>query len=122
MKPGSARALLATLTDADADAAWPPSDAESASCCPCCAPDDPSAPTAGVADVWVGCDSCDGWFHAACVRVPEAQARGSSECPATSRDRPPRSTTGLTGRGALLAYRLTRCVRDWSLALPTRAR
>ena len=32
---------------------------------------------------WVGCDVCDGWFHACCVFVPEAAAEelDQFECP-----------------------------------------
>ena len=74
LKPGSERALLATLTDAEPDAAWPPTDDENKECCACCTPDEAhAAGVAGGEDVWVGCDDCDAWYHAPCVRVPEAQ-------------------------------------------------
>ena len=83
LKPGSERPLLATLTDAQPDAAWPPSDAENAACCACCVPDEEAAAAADADDTWVGCDLCDAWFHAPCVRVPEAQVEelASFHCP-----------------------------------------
>ena len=73
VKPGSTRSLVATLSDADADAAWPPTDDENLSSCACCTPDEQAGAGAGGADdVWVGCDACDAWFHAPCVFVPDS--------------------------------------------------
>ena len=89
VKPGSERSLLSLLRDDDADVHWPPGDEENLHCCAYCTPDAAAVPAApnGIASrlgvrpahevaevTWVGCDACDGWFHAVCVHVPEEQA------------------------------------------------
>lgn len=68
VKPGSKRSLLAILRDDDSDTHWPPGDEENLHCCAYCSPDDDKMPE----DItWVGCDICDGWFHACCLFVPD---------------------------------------------------
>ena len=89
VKPGCARPLLELLRDVGwSDEAWPPSDAENEHCCACCTPDDGPRMGPTEAEVtWVGCDSCDAWFHAPCVRVP-AHVAASLEnftCPRCAR-------------------------------------
>ena len=84
VKPGCETPLLALLQGEAG--AWPPGDEESSHCCPCCSPDQPvplgGAPS-GAEVTWVGCDSCDAWFHAPCARVPDgiAESLESFECP-----------------------------------------
>ena len=94
-KPGSQRPLLELLRDNKADEAWPPGEEEMAYSCPCCisgeeikpisgeeikpiadAPNTPATPppTAASELMWLGCDSCNAWFHAPCVGVNDALA------------------------------------------------
>ena len=70
LRPGELRQLLAVLRGEGGT--WPPSEEETASCCPCCSPGELQAGSVDSELTWVGCDGCEAWFHASCVDVPEA--------------------------------------------------
>lgn len=79
LKQGSAAPLLPLLRRDDAVLPWPPTDEEASYSCPCCV----TAPAGGAEVTWIGCDACDGWFHAPCVGIADADAAqmDAFECP-----------------------------------------
>jgi histone demethylase JARID1 len=77
LKQGSAAPLLPLLRRDEIALPWPVTEEEASYSCPCCV----AAPEGEV--TWVGCDACDGWFHAQCVGIADADAAGMGafECP-----------------------------------------
>jgi histone demethylase JARID1 len=77
LKQGSTAPLLPLLRREDAALPWPPCEEEASHSCPCCV----AAPAGEV--TWIGCDACDGWFHAPCVGIADALASqmDAFECP-----------------------------------------